>query len=114
MEALRASSVQSLYIPKALHKTHLFTKPNFINFQSSPILIPNWSFSSRSFRFFTTSSLPFTIISTENTDPQLLDDDDDQLELETETPDEKFNWYSSSWCPVIPVCDLDKRVPHGK
>ncbi|KAI9184770.1 hypothetical protein LWI28_000915 [Acer negundo] len=105
MEALRASSVQSLYIPNALHKTHLITKPNFINFQSSSILIPtSWSFSSRSFKVFTTSS-SYTIISTENTDPKLL---------ENETPDEKFDWYSSSWCPVIPVCDLDKRVPHGK
>ncbi|KAL5832382.1 hypothetical protein ACOSQ4_017736 [Xanthoceras sorbifolium] len=35
-------------------------------------------------------------------------------ELETKAPDnEKFDWFSA-WCPVIPVCDLDKRVPHGK
>ncbi|KAH7560332.1 hypothetical protein JRO89_XS10G0001500 [Xanthoceras sorbifolium] len=34
--------------------------------------------------------------------------------LETKAPDnEKFDWFSA-WCPVIPVCDLDKRVPHGK
>ncbi|OMP01840.1 Acyl-CoA-binding protein, ACBP [Corchorus olitorius] len=26
---------------------------------------------------------------------------------------EKFDWYSE-WYPVMPVCDLDKRVPHAK
>ncbi|CAN1853808.1 Protochlorophyllide-dependent translocon component 52, chloroplastic [Linum perenne] len=27
--------------------------------------------------------------------------------------DEKFDWYSQ-WYPVMPVCDLDKSVPHAK
>ncbi|CAN1269262.1 Protochlorophyllide-dependent translocon component 52, chloroplastic [Linum perenne] len=27
--------------------------------------------------------------------------------------DEKFDWYAQ-WYPVMPVCDLDKKVPHGK
>ncbi|CAN1355764.1 Protochlorophyllide-dependent translocon component 52, chloroplastic [Linum perenne] len=26
---------------------------------------------------------------------------------------EKFDWYAQ-WYPVMPVCDLDKRVPHAK
>uniref|UniRef100_A0A7N0T8J5 Rieske domain-containing protein n=1 Tax=Kalanchoe fedtschenkoi TaxID=63787 RepID=A0A7N0T8J5_KALFE len=30
-----------------------------------------------------------------------------------ETQDEKFDWYAQ-WYPVMPVCDLDKRVPHAK
>ncbi|XP_024032004.1 protochlorophyllide-dependent translocon component 52, chloroplastic [Morus notabilis] len=38
-----------------------------------------------------------------------------ELEVGTdhETGDGKFDWYSQ-WYPVMPVCDLDKRVPHGK
>ncbi|KAK2636115.1 hypothetical protein Ddye_030907 [Dipteronia dyeriana] len=104
---LIASSFPSLYVPKALHKTH-FTKPNnYMNFQSSP-LIPGWSFSSRSFKVFTISSS--TIISTENSiDPTLVD----QPELEVEIKDEKFDWFSE-WYPIMPLCDLDKSVPHGK
>ncbi|CAI0444896.1 unnamed protein product [Linum tenue] len=27
--------------------------------------------------------------------------------------EEKFDWYSQ-WYPVMPVCDLDERVPHAK
>nr|GEU51583.1 protochlorophyllide-dependent translocon component 52, chloroplastic-like [Tanacetum cinerariifolium] len=27
--------------------------------------------------------------------------------------DEKFDWYSE-WYAIMPVCDLDKRAPHGK
>ncbi|KAJ6702770.1 IRON-SULFUR DOMAIN CONTAINING PROTEIN [Salix viminalis] len=27
--------------------------------------------------------------------------------------EEKFEWYAQ-WYPVMPVCDLDKRVPHAK
>lgn len=35
------------------------------------------------------------------------------LDQETETETEKFDWYAQ-WYPVMPVCDLDKRAPHGK
>ncbi|KAL5834107.1 hypothetical protein ACOSQ3_017781 [Xanthoceras sorbifolium] len=118
MEALIASYAPSLfYIPKPLHdhKTH-FTKPNFINFhQSSPI--PSWSFSSSTykkntpgpFKVFTISSPPSSssTVSTENTPPP------PEPELETDNKEEKFDWFSE-WYPVMPVCDLDKRVPHGK
>lgn len=31
----------------------------------------------------------------------------------SETEGEKFDWYSE-WYPVMPVCDLDKRVPIAK
>ncbi|KAK2637664.1 hypothetical protein Ddye_025459 [Dipteronia dyeriana] len=117
MEALRASSVPSLYIPKALQKTHMITRPNLMKFQSSQ-LIPSWSLSStkgntstRSFKVFTISSptsSSSTIISTENTDPQ-----PPEADFETEIKDEKFDWFSE-WYPIMPLCDLDKRVPHGK
>ncbi|KAL5766951.1 hypothetical protein ACOSP7_017568 [Xanthoceras sorbifolium] len=124
MEALRApSSVTSLhYIPKALHRNTTFYKPKLMNLQSSPI--PSWSFSSsssssstynknstqRPVKVFTISSPPSSsssTVSTENTPPP------PEPELETDNKDEKFDWFSE-WCPIMPVCDLDKRVPHGK
>lgn len=39
-----------------------------------------------------------------------MDDDD---EVEGETGSENFDWYSQ-WYPLMPICDLDKRAPHGK
>ncbi|KAL9661877.1 hypothetical protein QQ045_026705 [Rhodiola kirilowii] len=36
----------------------------------------------------------------------------ESFEQETED-DEKFDWYAQ-WYPIMPVCDLDKRVPHAK
>ncbi|KAK2637657.1 hypothetical protein Ddye_025452 [Dipteronia dyeriana] len=111
MEALRATSVPShSNIPKALRKS-TSQKPKLMNLQSSPIT--RWSFSStynkntsRPFKDFAISS-PSTTVSTENTPPP------PEPELETETEDEKFDWFSE-WYPVMPVSDLDKRVPHGK
>ncbi|KAL5765300.1 hypothetical protein ACOSQ2_017894 [Xanthoceras sorbifolium] len=119
MEALRASSFPSINIPKALHeyRTHFTTKPNFMNFLTS-CPIPCWSFSSstynkkntpRPFKVFTISSPPpsSSAVSTENAPPP------PEPELETESKDEKFDWFSE-WYPVMPVCELDERVPHGK
>ncbi|KAH7560339.1 hypothetical protein JRO89_XS10G0002200 [Xanthoceras sorbifolium] len=106
MEALRASyAVPSLnynnIIPRALNKCNSFFKPKFMNFQS----INYHKNKSKSFKVFTISS------SSSSPPPPTLDQ---PAELETKTPDnEKFDWFSA-WCPVIPVCDLDKRVPHGK
>lgn len=34
-------------------------------------------------------------------------------ENEADSQGEKFDWYAQ-WYPLMPVCDLDKRVPHGK
>ena len=33
--------------------------------------------------------------------------------FETHGQGEKFDWYSQ-WCPVMPICDLDKRRAHVK
>ncbi|KAL5834106.1 hypothetical protein ACOSQ3_017780 [Xanthoceras sorbifolium] len=106
MEALRASyTVPSLnynIIPKAINQCNFFFKPKLMNFQST-----NYhKNTSKSFKVFTISSS----LSSSPPPPTL----DQPAELETKTPDnEKFDWFSA-WCPVIPVCDLDKRVPHGK
>ena len=34
-------------------------------------------------------------------------------EIESHGEEEKFNWLLQ-WYPVMPVCDLDKRIPHAK
>ncbi|GMN67113.1 hypothetical protein TIFTF001_036172 [Ficus carica] len=107
MEALRVSPVHSLGVTIKLdNKTH-FRK--LISLNVNPI--PTSSFcsakrnsnASTKFKLFTTIS---SSVSTELSDPP-------HPELEIRTPDAKFDWYSQ-WYPVMPVCDLDKRVPHGK
>jgi phenylpropionate dioxygenase-like ring-hydroxylating dioxygenase large terminal subunit len=45
-------------------------------------------------------------VSTETLDPT-------EPALETDSQQETFDWYAQ-WYPVMPVCDLDKRVPHAK
>ncbi|XAR62903.1 Pheophorbide a oxygenase [Bertholletia excelsa] len=32
---------------------------------------------------------------------------------DSQQQEEKFDWYAQ-WYPIMPVCDLDKRVPHAK
>ncbi|CAK7339118.1 unnamed protein product [Dovyalis caffra] len=84
MQVLRTSSVTSIHFPISISKTQ-FTKSNFFSTISSPA----------------TSS-----VSTESTEPP-------EAELEAVSHVEKFDWYAH-WYPVMPVCDLDKRVPHAK
>ncbi|KAK4850963.1 hypothetical protein QYF36_011356 [Acer negundo] len=104
MEALGVSCVSSFYKPTPIHKKTNFNK-------STPI--PRSCFfstsknTSRSTKVFTPlSSSSSSKVSAENVDLP-------EAELETETPDDKFEWYSQ-WYPVMPVCELDKRVPLAK
>ncbi|TXG65823.1 hypothetical protein EZV62_007098 [Acer yangbiense] len=60
---------------------------------------------SRSTKVFTSLSSSSKVLQ-ENVDPS-------EAELETETPNDKFEWFSQ-WYPVMPVCELDKRVPLPK
>ena len=57
-----------------------------------------------------TSIVPKAIssVSSENVEPPQIEN-----EVDSKPQGEKFDWYSQ-WYPVMPVCDLDKRVPHGK
>ncbi|TXG65820.1 hypothetical protein EZV62_007095 [Acer yangbiense] len=102
MEALGVSCVSSFYKPTPIHKKFNFNK-------STPI--PRSCFSStrkiksRSTKGFTSLSSS-SKVSPENVDPP-------EAELETETPNEIFEWFSQ-WYPVMPVCELDKRVPLPK
>ncbi|WRX33020.1 Pheophorbide a oxygenase - like 4 [Theobroma cacao] len=102
MDVLRASSgiVPSPYIPTATINNSQFTKPLFLNFLFKPLHHRNVSIS----KLFT--SLSSSPASTESVDPP-------QPEVEADSEQGKFDWYAQ-WYPVMPVCDLDKRVPHAK
>ncbi|KAK4608101.1 hypothetical protein RGQ29_001784 [Quercus rubra] len=105
MEALGASSVPSFHIRTTLDKTKL-RKPMFLNFHFNQI--PSLTFSlfhrkQLKFKVFYTIS---STVSTEPTNPP-------EPVFETHGQGEKFDWYSQ-WCPVMPICDLDKRRPHAK
>uniref|UniRef100_A0A6N2M7B3 Rieske domain-containing protein n=1 Tax=Salix viminalis TaxID=40686 RepID=A0A6N2M7B3_SALVM len=109
MELVRTSSVSTIHVPTSISKTQL-TKPNLLNFQFNPI--PSSSFSrihgktSSKSKLFTTISPSPSSVSTESIGPP-------EPEVEDETKGEKFDWYAQ-WYPLMPVCDLDKRVPHAK
>ncbi|KAM6554996.1 hypothetical protein CsatB_015758 [Cannabis sativa] len=110
MEALRATpsfnSPTNYLIPSTLdtklfHYSKFNTKPNSSSF----------SFGKRKSSTLSKSKL-FKAIASSSSSIEL--DDPFRPELEsTQTPDGKFDWYNN-WYPVVPVCDLDKRRPHGK
>ncbi|CAK7339116.1 unnamed protein product [Dovyalis caffra] len=106
MEVVRTSSVSPIHIPTSTIKKG-FTKPKFWNVQFHPM--PGSSFSrihkktSQKSKLFTTISSSPSSVSTGTHEP----------ELEADSQAEKFDWYAQ-WYPVMLVCDLDKRVPHGK
>lgn len=107
MEAMSAFSVTSLHIPKPLETPTPFKKSIFLNSQLHSNL-PLFTRNASKFKLFTAlSPSPLTDSSSSN-----LQVDDDVAE-EAETGSEKFDWYSQ-WYPVMPICDLDKRAPHGK
>ncbi|KVI08321.1 Pheophorbide a oxygenase [Cynara cardunculus var. scolymus] len=103
MEALRAPSPVS---PPSLIKRQLPKPICSLPFTHKKPYSPfpySTQFTKSNFKNVNVTS-PF--ISTEPTSP---------LEEESETLDqhEKFDWFSQ-WYALMPVCDLDKRVPHGK
>ncbi|KAJ0021559.1 hypothetical protein Pint_31405 [Pistacia integerrima] len=99
MEALTASLFPALHkSTTSLNKLQQLTKPLLT---TSPFSITHKNLPSKS-KLYTTlsSSAAATTVSA----------DVDVDELET---GEKFDWFAQ-WYPVMPVCDLDKRVPHAK
>ncbi|KAM1441598.1 hypothetical protein ACFXTO_009690 [Malus domestica] len=58
---------------------------------------------SSTFKTFTTVQ---SSVSTEHANPP-------DPSLENPTQEEKFDWYAQGY-PLMPVCYLNKRVPHGK
>ncbi|KAG4132265.1 hypothetical protein ERO13_D08G021400v2 [Gossypium hirsutum] len=104
MDVLKASPtiVYSPYIPTTTRNKTQFSKPIFHNLN---LQLPCFTRNGSKSRLFTTlSSSP--ISTTESIEPPMP-------EVEAEVGKERFDWYSQ-WYPVMPVCDLDKRVPHGK
>ncbi|KAL9370290.1 hypothetical protein Peur_041489 [Populus x canadensis] len=108
MELVRTYSVSTIHVPTSISKTQ-FTKPNFLNFQFNPIpsscLLRIHGKTSSKSKLFTISPSPSSV-STDSIGPP-------EPEVEVETKGEKFDWYAQ-WYPLMPVCDLDKRVPHAK
>lgn len=108
MEALRASSLSSyqfITIPHRLPRPK-FEKPmlNFpVNHRPNSHFVPIHNNKVESKLFTATSPA----VSTEFVDPP-----EQELEIQ-DSAEEKFDWFAQ-WYPIMPVCDLDKRVPHAK
>ncbi|GLT26988.1 hypothetical protein SLA2020_020210 [Shorea laevis] len=108
MEAagVSSTSVPSLLLPATINKTQ-FRKPLFLNFKFHSLPISSFSLTQRNIsKSKLCTTLSSSPASTEPFKPL-------QPEIESESEQEKFDWYSQ-WYPLIPVCDLDKRVPHAK
>ncbi|KAL8154461.1 hypothetical protein AgCh_000001 [Apium graveolens] len=88
MEALTAFSSLQLSRTKILHRP-------ILNLPSTNLPISSFS-PSRSKKSI------FKLQTTISTDGVALDQEP-----------EKFDWFAQ-WYPIMPVCDLDKRAPHGK
>ncbi|TYK09955.1 protochlorophyllide-dependent translocon component 52 [Cucumis melo var. makuwa] len=92
-----------------LHFTSKFDKPQFPNQCLRIPLFPSSSSSSinrRNPRFKLCAITSSAISTQESANPF-------QVEAESEPGEERFDWYAQ-WYPIMPICDLDKRVPHGK
>ncbi|CAN6922380.1 unnamed protein product [Brassica oleracea] len=70
--------------------------PNSLTFKSPP---PSKS------NLFTTAVSSSPAVAPTNSPPE--------PEPGSDSSSEKFDWYAN-WYPVMPICDLDKKVPHGK
>ncbi|CAN1810407.1 Protochlorophyllide-dependent translocon component 52, chloroplastic [Linum perenne] len=113
MEAALATSVSlpSLHTPNSplLLHAHSFSKPNLSLLRSKQNLIPRTTTSK--FKFFSSSYISLD----HNNVPTALEPVHmtSSAAAVVDNDSSKFDWYSQ-WYPVMPECDLDKRVPHGK
>ncbi|KAJ6704661.1 IRON-SULFUR DOMAIN CONTAINING PROTEIN [Salix purpurea] len=104
MEALNVSFVPSPHIPATPAK--VIRRSQFLHFHLSSIpssFVQSYDRNKSSSKILTALS---SSVSTETLDPT-------EPALETDSQQETFDWYAQ-WYPVMPVCDLDKRVPHAK
>ncbi|KGN66705.2 protochlorophyllide-dependent translocon component 52, chloroplastic [Cucumis sativus] len=102
MDVLKLSS-------SPLHFTSKFNKPQFPNQCLQIPLFPSSSSSSINRRnpIFNLCAITSSTISTQESANPF------QVDAESEPGEERFDWYAQ-WYPIMPICDLDKRVPHGK
>ncbi|GFP92479.1 protochlorophyllide-dependent translocon component 52 chloroplastic [Phtheirospermum japonicum] len=104
MEALKASSFPSF------HRSLISSKKPKPIFEKPIPHIPSLQQITKSHPIIRSKKSNFRIFTAVSPTEELLSTDQ---EIESEKRDEKFDWYAN-WYPVMPICDLDKRRPHGK
>ncbi|XP_023531366.1 protochlorophyllide-dependent translocon component 52, chloroplastic [Cucurbita pepo subsp. pepo] len=105
MDVLKFSSVP-LHFTAKLNKSRFLKQCLQVNLLPS---LPSSSISRYSRRFKLRASVSSTISTEEFEFASPF-----EVEAESERRvDERFDWYAQ-WYPIMPICDLDKRVPHGK
>ncbi|KAI3450898.1 hypothetical protein Pfo_007563 [Paulownia fortunei] len=108
MEALKASSFPSFHRPliSTRNPRTIFEKPilHIPSTRQITTSLPVIHSKKADFKIFTAISP--TAAPTEESLPP------DQY-VESEKKEENFDWYAH-WYPVVPICDLNKRRPHGK
>ncbi|KAK6163773.1 hypothetical protein DH2020_000637 [Rehmannia glutinosa] len=108
MEALKASSFPSF------HRPLLSTRNPRIIFEKSVLHIPSTQQKTKSLPINHSKKANFKIFTAISpTAPSTEESLSPNEEIESEKKEEKFDWYAN-WYPVVPICDLDKRRPHGK
>ncbi|CAA0841600.1 Protochlorophyllide-dependent translocon component 52- chloroplastic [Striga hermonthica] len=98
MEALKASTFSFLHGP-----------PRSLKILVEKFVAPTRTFP-KPYPLIRGNTLNFRVFSAISPTEELRSPDQ---EIQPEKRDEKFDWYAN-WYPVVPVCDLDKRRPHGK
>ncbi|KAJ4835428.1 hypothetical protein Tsubulata_037696 [Turnera subulata] len=106
MQSLRICFVPSLHIAAA---SSSFNNAQLLHLNHCSI--PNLSIRAHQrfsrYKAFTSLSSSSSTVSTESTTYT------NEADPETDSQGEKFDWFSQ-WYPIMPVCDLDRRVPHAK
>ncbi|XP_004308605.1 PREDICTED: protochlorophyllide-dependent translocon component 52, chloroplastic-like [Fragaria vesca subsp. vesca] len=107
MATLRISSIHpTLQAPANFDKTQ---SQKFTSLEYKQTLTSSFSLVQRHKPSFKT----FTTISSSSITTETANNSSAVPQVETQTQGEKFDWYAH-WYPLMPVCDLDKRVPHAK
>ncbi|XP_073054663.1 flavonoid 8-hydroxylase 2, chloroplastic isoform X1 [Primulina eburnea] len=113
MEALKASSFPSFHRsvistrnPRTKFENPIFHIPPTLQKTSSS---PRTHSRRADVKVFTAVSTAQDVLSA----GEVLDFSTPEQDVEAEMKGEKFDWYAH-WYPLMPICDLDKRRPHGK
>ncbi|CAI9095493.1 OLC1v1031457C2 [Oldenlandia corymbosa var. corymbosa] len=112
MEAIRTYSTAFFHAFGAKFDSPILH--NALNYQQFSLKLPSFPSHKPKFTLFSAAAASDSPVLTYNNESR--DDSSFDQEFTDETKliqDEKFDWYSH-WYPVMPVCDLDKRRPHGK
>ncbi|CAI9108158.1 OLC1v1007698C3 [Oldenlandia corymbosa var. corymbosa] len=108
MEAIKASSFHAF-------RSKLDSPVLLNTLNSHQLSLHPFSFHSHKpkFNLFSAAAKSTSPVLTGNESRDSLFDQESSTDEAKVVQDEKFDWYSH-WYPVMPVCDLDKRRPHGK